>query len=96
MPSPTQTLDTGPAACGELIMRIFQTMQALHAEQMLEVLAYDPAADLDIPAWCRMTGHALLWQDTHSLPKRFLIQKCVSSASPLTPESPSSSRHTHP
>ena len=68
-------LDAGETGCGELVMLIFQTMKKLEPGQTLEVLAYDPAAETDIPAWCRSTGHALLAQNLETYPKSFLIQK---------------------
>ncbi len=72
---PDATLDAGETGCGELTLLIFQRMKTLAPGQTLEVLAYDLAADNDIPAWCRTTGHRLLDQTTTTHPKRFLIQK---------------------
>lgn len=72
---PDARLDAGETGCGELTLLIFQRMKALAPGQTLEVLAYDLAAETDIPAWCRTTGHRLLSQTTTTQPKRFLIQK---------------------
>lgn len=72
---PDHTLDAGEIGCGELTMLIFQTMRTLTPGQTLEVYAYDLAATIDIPAWCRSTGHLLLATNASSQPKRFLIQK---------------------
>ena len=36
---------------------------ALPAGAVLTVTATDPAAPEDLPAWCRLTGHALLTAD---------------------------------
>jgi tRNA 2-thiouridine synthesizing protein A len=30
---------------------------------IIEVIARDPGAPVDLPAWCRMTGHSLLSAD---------------------------------
>ncbi len=68
-------LDAGETGCGELTLLIFQAMKTIQPGQRLEVLAYDLAAETDIPAWCRMTGNLLLAQNTETQPKRFLIQK---------------------
>ena len=35
-------------------------MNALKPGDTLEVIALDPGAPVDMPAWCRMTGHALI------------------------------------
>lgn len=68
-------LDAGETGCGELVMLMFQAMKKLETGQTLEVLAYDLAAETDIPAWCRSAGHSLLAQNLETYPKRFLIQK---------------------
>jgi tRNA 2-thiouridine synthesizing protein A len=71
-------LDAGETACGDLVMQIFQQMKALQPSQVLEVIAYDPGAREDIPAWCRQTGNTLLSVDLQTeqpVPIRFLIQK---------------------
>ena len=73
-PAP-EILDAGPTGCGELLMLVFQKMKTLAPGAVLEVLAYDPAAALDLAAWCRMTGHALRSQDVSTAPYRFHIQK---------------------
>jgi TusA-related sulfurtransferase len=72
---PDITLDVGEMGCGELTLLIFQAMKTLAPGQILEVLAYDLAAEMDIPAWCRSTGHFLALVDLEAHPKRFLIQK---------------------
>jgi tRNA 2-thiouridine synthesizing protein A len=72
---PDVTLDAGATGCGELTLLIFQAIKTLAPGQTLEVLAYDLAAEVDIPAWCRSTGNVLLGSDLDTRPKRFLIQK---------------------
>jgi len=73
--NPDIQLDAGKANCSELIMLIFQTMKRMEHGQSLEVLAHDQLADIDITAWCRMTGNVLVahFRDNH--PQRFLIRK---------------------
>jgi tRNA 2-thiouridine synthesizing protein A len=68
-------LDAGKSGCGELLMLIFQKMKPLAVGQTLLVCAYDEVADIDISAWCRMTGNPLLARDLNVDPKQFLIQK---------------------
>ena len=68
-------LDAGEAGCSELIMLIFQTMKPMAPGQILEVLAYDQIADIDIMAWCRMTGNVLVAQNRENHPQRFYIRK---------------------
>jgi TusA-related sulfurtransferase len=68
-------LDAGEAGCGDLVMLIFQEMKKLAPGQTLRVAAYDAAAEVDVPAWCRSTGNVLLAQDLAVRSKLFLIQK---------------------
>jgi TusA-related sulfurtransferase len=68
-------LDAGESGCGELTLLIFQRIKLLAPGQILEVVAYDLAAEVDIPAWCRTSGNLLVGQDTTAHPKHFFIQK---------------------
>lgn len=71
-------LDTGETGCGELLMLIFERMKKLQPGQVLQVFGYDPGAQIDVPAWCRMTGNPLLHVDIppdNSRPVYFFIQK---------------------
>jgi tRNA 2-thiouridine synthesizing protein A len=72
---PDTILDAGDSGCTELIMMIFQTMKTLNPGETLEVLSSDEAADLDIAAWCSMTGHTLLASHSKTNPKRILLRK---------------------
>jgi TusA-related sulfurtransferase len=72
---PDATLDASESGCGELVMLVFQTMKTLTPGQILEVHAYDPAAYVDLAAWCRMTGNPLVEHDLSNNPQRLFIQK---------------------
>jgi len=58
--------DAGDLACGELLIELHRRMKALSPGDLLRVRATDPAAPLDIPAWCWTTGHRLE-QERHPL-----------------------------
>jgi TusA-related sulfurtransferase len=73
--APDAVLDAGEAGCGELTLLIFQAVRRLAPGQTLEVYAYDLAAAMDIPAWCRSTGNLLVQSDTGAHPQRFVIRK---------------------
>ncbi|MDQ3715057.1 MAG: sulfurtransferase TusA family protein [Actinomycetota bacterium] len=53
-------IDGGDRACGELLMHLVQPLQALPVRTVVRLVATDPAAPLDIPAWCHLTGHRYL------------------------------------
>jgi tRNA 2-thiouridine synthesizing protein A len=52
--------DAGGMGCGELVMALRLRMQKLRAGEIIRVTATDPAAPEDLPAWCRLCGHALV------------------------------------
>jgi len=62
--------DAGDMGCGELIFQLAQRMRVLGPGKVLELTATDLGAPHDIPAWCRLTGHALL----AASPPRYLIR----------------------
>jgi tRNA 2-thiouridine synthesizing protein A len=52
--------DAGDLGCGDLVLELRQRLEAMQPGQVLTLTARDPGAHADIPAWCRMTGHALI------------------------------------
>ena len=52
--------DAGDMGCGELIFLLAQRTRSLGPGRVLDLVATDLGARHDIPAWCRMTGNALL------------------------------------
>jgi tRNA 2-thiouridine synthesizing protein A len=46
--------------CGDLVLELRARVEALVAGRVPRLTARDPGARADIPAWCRMTGHALV------------------------------------
>jgi tRNA 2-thiouridine synthesizing protein A len=55
--------DGGDTGCGELLLDLLLFMRRQPAGTTVEVRALDPGAPLEIPAWCRLTGHELLTHD---------------------------------
>lgn len=55
--------DAGSMACGELVLALRVRLNSLPAGTVLRLRATDPAATEDIPAWCRLTGHTLVFAD---------------------------------
>jgi len=58
-------IDTGEQTCETLIRNISQALEPLRPGELLAVRSCDPSAVLDLPAWCRMTGHGYLGSDDH-------------------------------
>lgn len=55
----------GDMGCGELVMVLRRKLKEMPGE-VLKVIALDPAAPIDIAAWCRMTNNELLGADIFS------------------------------
>ena len=54
--------DAGDLGCGELVIHLRTRLRAMPGK-VLRLIARDPGAPADIPAYCRMTGHQLLSED---------------------------------
>jgi tRNA 2-thiouridine synthesizing protein A len=63
--------DAGDLGCGDLVLELRQRLERMSDGQIIRVVASDPGARADMPAWCRMTGHTLVWMD-HPI---YFIQK---------------------
>lgn len=54
------TVDGGDTGCGELLLRLVGTLRTHPAGAVIRLVATDPAAPIDLPAWCHLTGHHYL------------------------------------
>ncbi|HSM18625.1 MAG TPA: sulfurtransferase TusA family protein [Gemmatimonadales bacterium] len=52
--------EAGEAGCGPLILGLKRELEQVRRGELLWVTALDAGARLDLPAFCRMTGHALV------------------------------------
>lgn len=55
--------DAGDMGCGELVIQLRIRMRELRAGEEFRLIARDPGAREDIPAWCRLTGNELVAAD---------------------------------
>ena len=63
--------DAGEAGCGKLIVGLRREINRIEAGERLEVAANDPAAFIDLAAWCEMTGNILVAEH----PPTYVIQR---------------------
>ncbi|MBI4628793.1 MAG: sulfurtransferase TusA family protein [Candidatus Rokubacteria bacterium] len=70
-PDPHDVLDAGDQSCGDLAIALKRAVARIRSGEILKLLTRDPGARADVPAWCRITGHRLLWGDGST----FFIQR---------------------
>ena len=66
-----EVFDSVDRGCGDFILELRQQVAALPAGAVLMVASRDAGAPVEVPAWCRLTGHLLL----EAQPPFYLIQK---------------------
>jgi tRNA 2-thiouridine synthesizing protein A len=64
--------DAGDMGCGELVIELSLRVRAMAPRTVLHLVARDPGALEDLPAWCGLTGHTLL---AHDHPHYFIRRK---------------------
>ena len=55
--------DAGEVGCGAFIAGLRRELDQVEPGEMLSVTAGNAGAPVDLPAWCGMTGHALVHAD---------------------------------
>lgn len=55
-----EVVDGGDLGCGELLLVLAARSRTLAPGSTVRLLATDPAAPIDLPAWCHLTGHSYL------------------------------------
>jgi tRNA 2-thiouridine synthesizing protein A len=55
--------DAGDLGCGDLVIRLRFLLKEMQPGEIIRVHATDTGAPHDLPAWCRMTGDALVEHD---------------------------------
>ncbi|MER5496376.1 sulfurtransferase TusA family protein [Streptomyces sp. NPDC002561] len=58
--APDLTVDGTGLLCVTLLLRLRKQIDGAEPGTVVHVIATDPAAPLDLPAWCHMTGHHYL------------------------------------
>lgn len=60
MTAPHATVEARGVLCPVPIIRLARTAGSLPPGSLVELLTDDPAAEYDVPAWCRLRGHELV------------------------------------
>ena len=53
-------VDGGDRRCVQLLLELREHIAGLSPGTVIHLSATDPAAPLDLPAWCHLTGHTYL------------------------------------
>ncbi|RMB83838.1 sulfurtransferase TusA family protein [Streptomyces shenzhenensis] len=59
-PAPDITVDGTGLLCVTLLLLLRKEIDGAEPGTVVHVIATDPAAPLDLPAWCHLTGHIYL------------------------------------
>lgn len=80
-------IEGGDLACGELLILVHKRVRGLPGGTLIGIATTDPAASIDIPAWCHLTGHAYRGSATADAGSPFVIA-LAERANPIDPERP--------
>ena len=70
-----ETLDTRGLQCPMPIVELAKKIKELKEGEVLELIADDPGAKEDVPAWCKRTGNELIEMSEEGGVLRFKIKK---------------------
>ncbi|MHA6261733.1 sulfurtransferase TusA family protein [Arenibacterium sp. CAU 1754] len=71
----TETLDATGLLCPLPVLKARKRLKSLADGAVLQVLADDPAAIVDVPHFCSEAGHALIAQGDEDGHQTYLIRK---------------------
>ncbi|MBF8189270.1 sulfurtransferase TusA family protein [Nonomuraea sp. K274] len=57
---PDLVVDGGDKLCVQLLIELRAHVHAAGPGAVIHLIATDPAAPVDLPAWCHLTGHTYL------------------------------------
>nr|BFD89992.1 hypothetical protein KitaXyl93_13520 [Kitasatospora sp. Xyl93] len=87
--SPDLTIDGTGLLCVQLLLKLRARIAHLPAGAVVHIHTTDPAAPLDLPAWCHLTGHAYLGQVPYEATDREVYALRLTSAPvPTRPDRP--------
>ncbi|MEM3085810.1 MAG: sulfurtransferase TusA family protein [Halobacteria archaeon] len=74
-PRPDETVDALGYMCPVPIVMLAERVREVEGGKVVELLADDPAAKEDVPAWCRRTGNDYLGMGADGDRLTFWIKK---------------------
>ena len=86
IPAADITVDRTGLLCVTLLLRLRKQIEAAEPGTIVHVIATDPAAPRDLPAWCHMVGHDYLGPVPGDQPVYAL--RLATDARPTRPDAP--------
>jgi tRNA 2-thiouridine synthesizing protein A len=87
-PAPCITVDGTGLLCVTLLLKLRARITNAAAGTVVHVIATDPAAPLDLPAWCHMTGHTYLGPALSDTDRPVYALQLAANARPTRPDAP--------
>ena len=69
------TLDCLGRACPVPVIELAKAILTMEIGDVVEVLSDDPAARVDIPAWCRMRGQEYVGEEPRDVGAAYLVRR---------------------
>ena len=76
LPAPVLTIDALGRKCPIPIIMLAERIREVPVGQLIAVLADDPAAHTDVPAWCMIKSHEFVRTTELSSGWEFLVRRC--------------------
>lgn len=83
-----ELVDGGDRACGELLLVLAARARVLAPGTRVRLVATDPAAAIDLPAWCHLTGHAYLGSGQRDDGRRYYDLQMAGQSHATDPDQP--------
>jgi tRNA 2-thiouridine synthesizing protein A len=85
---PPAVIDGGDRSCVRLLLELRDRVARLPAGTVIHLIATDPAAPLDLAAWCHLTGHIYLGPLPRHGQRPAYALRVSPQARPVAPKSP--------
>ena len=80
-------VDGGDLGCARLLIHLRRHVATLEAGTVVHLTSTDPVAPIDLPAWCRLTGHVYLGP-VEPAPRPTYAIEVAASPTPTDPDKP--------
>ena len=87
--APDASFDGGDLDCGGgLLLLIRRHIDPLDPGALLEIRSTEPTVEVELPAWCRLTGNELVAWTKHGDQRSYLVSKGPLAPRPASPPTP--------